>query len=433
LAILISGTIPSVLRENSGASDWTGALRVRSSRGAITDLEAVGAGALHVSLLWDSATETLVVQPGAAVDFEAFAAAGTAPELVFALRARLANGRWDADSPVLRVTVLDEDDTPPTALRFASGGTVAAGAIGVVIGTLAVSDPDSVGPFAITLPAEEWRFELVDGATLKLRDGISLGLDDRPVLPLFVTVSDGRQSAGFVLEIAVRDADAPGSPSPVLAVGESQGAVALPAADRALILREASAVIQLAAAEGEPLRLDLRGGAAAWLPPTAVRLDFEDGRLELGDGGLGSRLAAMLRVAQGDRADEGVALAQWMAAAEAGLALAELAGREMPDRARLEDAAFVSLLFAQAGLAAPSDTMRDALLARLGSGVSRGQLALDIAAEMGAASTGSAPGVWIPISFGATGVQAGSNGTPPDTMSHSEAAPPPPFLDLIIG
>lgn len=101
------------------------------------------------------------------------------------------------------VTVLNQDDTPPQALGFSSGGTVAAGAMGAVIGRLAVTDPDTSEGFTFTIQEDDqWMFEIVDGV-LKLRDGVSIALADGPERALVITVSDGNQSSALTLYISI--------------------------------------------------------------------------------------------------------------------------------------------------------------------------------------------------------------------------------------
>lgn len=390
MALTVSGTLPGVMAEGSRPADWFGLLRVTPDRGTIATVEAVGPGAAHVSLAWDPATGTLAVTPGLAADYEAFLARGLAPELTFSLRATMRNGRVDADSPVFTIPLLDRDDTAPTGLGFASGGSVAAGAIGAVIGTLRVVDPDTpAGNFRFFLPEDEaWRFEVVDGLTLKLRDGITLGLDDIPVRPLVIGVSDGRQEAAFLLDITVTDPNAP-VPAPLLmAVGEVRGALALPTADRALVLRGSDSLVDIAAPAGGARAILLRGEADAALPSTTGRIDFLDARLLLpGEGAAAVALA--LAGTPGGRAkalaaiDGGVALVAQTARGP-GLAAFGLGDRQGD---------------AEAGpLAQGIDPAMLALhQGRLGSGESVAQVALDLALMLHAPA---ATPTWLPWSPG---------------------------------
>ena len=55
---------------------------------------------------------------------------------------------------------------------------------------------------------------MVDGGLLKLRDGITLSWDDVPVRPILINVSDGTQSAAFLLHIAATEPiSEPGRPT----------------------------------------------------------------------------------------------------------------------------------------------------------------------------------------------------------------------------
>lgn len=383
MALLVSGTLPAVMAENSRAGDWSGRLSVVPDRGTIASIEAIGPGAPFLSLSWEAETGMVVIQPGAAADFEAFAALGAVPELVFSLQATMRNGRVDTNSPTFRIQLLDLDDTAPTGLRFKSGGSVVAGAIGPVIGRLAVTDPDTPSdqPFRFSFPDhEDWRFEVVNGTTLKLRDGISLGLDDMPLRPLMIEVSDGRQSAGFVLDLVVLDPGAPPPPSLALAVGEVRGALALPAAERALVLRESAALADLGTPVAGERPIDLAGQREAALPEAVRRIDFLDGRVELDGAGPAARAAALHRVLGADAADP-LALGRSVAALEAGTPLV-LRGEsflQAQGMAFADDAAFVTALFEDGAARAPDAAELALHLGRLGSGVARAQVAVDVA------------------------------------------------------
>ena len=422
MALLVSGTLPGVMAENSGTGDWFGQLQVTSSRGTIASIEAIGPGASYLSLTWDPLTGTVALQPDALADYEGFLALGAAPELVFSLQARMANGRIDSDSQTFRIALLDIDDTPPAALAFATGGSVVAGEIGSIIGTLAVTDPDTPPgePFFFTLPEEDdWRFEVVGGTTLKLRDGISLGLDDMPLRPLYVTVSDGRQGAGFTLDITVLDPGAPPPPTPVLTPGEERGAVALPGPERAVVLRERAALLDLGPASGGERPLTVQGQAEAALPASVTRVDFLDARLELDGAGPAARAAALLRVLEGPEVAPAT-VAAGVAALEAGAALVELAGARV---AAGSDSAFVTGLFRDGAGRDPEAAELALHLGRLGSGESRAQVAVDVALLH---ATTSAP-VWLPWLHG-------RDAPPPDVVPVVPSGPVPDFAaDLLLG
>ena len=205
LFIQVSGMIPGLIRKNSCPGDWIGGLALTGDIAGLAAIEITGAAALNFTVNWNAALGLAVIGVGAPVDFEAFAPAGLPPQLDFSLRYVFTDGTRLAEADTWHVTVVDQNDTPPSGIHFATGGSVVAGAIGSIIGTLAVSDPDLVGSFSYSFAEDDaWRFEVV-GTTLKLKDGISLGLDDMPHRPVFINVSDGRQSAAFALDITVRD------------------------------------------------------------------------------------------------------------------------------------------------------------------------------------------------------------------------------------
>src|SRR3954462_8528496 len=99
-------------------------------------LTLTGPNALNFTAAWDPRLGLATLGLAAAVDYEAFAAAHLLPQLSFSLRFVFADGSRQSPGTAYHVTVLDEDDARPSHLRFASGGSVVAGAIGSVIGTL---------------------------------------------------------------------------------------------------------------------------------------------------------------------------------------------------------------------------------------------------------------------------------------------------------
>ncbi len=280
----------------------------------------------------------------APVDYEYFAAARLPPQLSFSLSFLFDDGSRQSPGTVYRVAVLDQDDTPPSDLRLVTGGSVAAGAIGSVIGTLAVTDPDSAGPFTFTFAEEDaWRFEVV-GNTLKLKDGISLGLDEMPVHPLFVQVSDGRQSAGFTLTIAVTDAGTQPGPVEVLTPSTPQSGFVLHTPSQAVTLHEAREVTA-ATSHGEGLRqVLLAEGKEVWMPAVQA-LRLADGWLDFDPAGQAVRAAALQGAATGQAAS-GTDLAGLVERTSAGQGWVDLAAGLLPGAlAGLDDAALVTTLY----------------------------------------------------------------------------------------
>lgn len=439
-SVQITGSLPGLMAEGSLEGDWAGLLGLAlAGTGRIASVEAIGAGADHVALRWAPGRASVFVTPGAVVDYESFAVAGRAPEIAFSLRVRLQDGTVIDDPTVFRIAVLDVDDTPPESLAFASGGSVAAGAIGAVIGRLAIVDPDSAGPFHFTFTADdEWRFEVVDGTTLKLRDGISLDLDDIPLRPMLIEVSDGRNSAGFLLEIDVTDPDAPPHGPPVMAPGEAQGGVALADASRAVVSAGADSVLALGPLPetgGAPprQRLSLEDGTEAVLPDTVQRFDFVDGSLERDPAGAAAWAAALLAAASvpgaAPHAATVVALRSGVAPTEMAGDAAAMRGLDEPD-----PTGFVLDTFRGALGRDPTGEELALHLARLASGTAREQLRADIALSpesLARIEAANPEGIWVSQPLGqAAGGDARS--APPPSLVPAEPSPPDFALDLLL-
>ncbi|PZP45392.1 MAG: hypothetical protein DI601_09695 [Azospirillum brasilense] len=202
----ISGQVPGTILENSGAGDWSARLTLSDSGGLATGVLAValtGAGAGAFSATLDAASQTVTITPARLLDREAWAA-GADPVLAFGLRVQTADGWQDLGSG-WAVTLLGVDDTPPSGLAFSSGGSVLETDAGGIVGSLTASDPDSAAAqltFTVA-PQDDWRFEVVDGNVLKLRDGYDLLRSGGTALPVAVIVSDGHQDAAMTVDVAV--------------------------------------------------------------------------------------------------------------------------------------------------------------------------------------------------------------------------------------
>lgn len=385
----VSGVLPASMAESSGARDWSATLALSGDLAGLAGVEVIGPDALAFGARLLPGLPALVLTPAAPVDFESLIADGRGPVLQFGLRFTFGDGEVVEDPTPRQVTVLDRDDTPPTGLAFASGGTVLAGAIGAVIGTLAVTDPDSTGPFHFSFPADDaWRFEVV-GQVLKLRDGISLGLDDMPSRPLILEVSDGRQSAGFVLDLRVAD---PATRLADLPPGETRGGFQQVAPDTVLALRDSRTVARIEPLEGGERLVTLQEGPQVTLPP-AQRVILADGMLDAGAESTGVQAAALHRALTGREADAG-ALAVLVARAEAGTAWTEIAAA-VPATLPAGEAEAVAALYRNALGRDPGAEEAALQAGRLASGTARAQLAVDLA--LGAESLARQPagGVWI--------------------------------------
>ena len=262
------GGVPASITEGSGSADWIANIRMENDLSRLAAVETAGPAAGFFLATWNAALGVVALRPDARLDFEAFSAAGVLPEVEIGLRFRFDDGTRQEDGPLFRVAVLDRDDTAPDGLSFSGGAAVAAGEIGAAIGRLSVSDPDSAGRFHFSFtPDDDWRFEVVDGV-LKLRDGIALGWDDVPARPILVEVSDGTQSAAFLLDVAVTaPSPAPVPPAPpLLAAGETRAGFALAGPREALTTRPAEAATTVAAHPGGVRQVVLDGGEVSLGP-----------------------------------------------------------------------------------------------------------------------------------------------------------------------
>ncbi|WP_043359813.1 DUF4214 domain-containing protein [Belnapia sp. F-4-1] len=399
-SIQVSGTIPSTLRENTKPGEWVAGLTLTGDTNSLAGIELTGANALNFSAVWNPSLGLATLGLAAPVDYEYFAAARLPTQLSFSLRFVYTDGSRQSPSTVYRVAVLDQDDAPPSGLRFATGGSVTAGAIGGAVGTLSVTDPDSAGPFTFSFAEEDaWRFEVV-GNVLKLKEGISLGLDEMPTHPLFVQVSDGRQSAGFTLNLTVTDPGMQQSHVDVLTPATPQSGFALHAPSQAVALHEARAVTA-ANSHGENLRqVLLAEGKEVWMPAVQT-LRLADGFLDFDPAGQAVRAAALHGTATGEAAD-GSALAALVEQSAAGRGWVDLAAELLPGAmAELDDAALVTTLY-QTALHRDPDAGELALqVGRLASGASRAQIVADLAGSDAALAAVADPdGVWVGQALG---------------------------------
>ena len=403
------GGAPASIAEGSRPTDWVANLALEGDLARLVAVETAGPMAAFFSASWNAALRVATIRPNAALDFESFSAAGALPQVDLGLSFVFDDGtRQVGGDSTLRITVLDRDDTAPVALAFATGGTVAAGEIGAAIGRLSVTDPDTAGPFHFSFSAEDdWRFEVVNGL-LKLRDGITLGLDDVPLRPILINVSDGRQSAAFVLNIEVTAPIAeppPYTPPPLLTAGETRAGVSLAGSGEALTTRPAETASVVASQPGGVLQVVVEGGGEVWLGPLE-RLRFADGWLGPASDGPAAEAASLHRAVLGEDAN-GIDLAPLVASLRAGSAWTEIAEDLLdtaPALAALDNAAFVNALFAAAlgeGLPGAADlALHTARLA--GGTATRAQLVVDIAlspAALARVAEAAPAGHWVADPF----------------------------------
>ncbi|MDI3307468.1 MAG: DUF4214 domain-containing protein [Acetobacteraceae bacterium] len=432
--VRLAGTLPAIITENSRPGDWIGNLSLSGDIAGLVSIEAIGPGGSFFSVSYNPALALATITPGALLDYEAFLAAGLAPEVSFSLRFNFSDGTRLDDPAQFRIEVKDVDDTPPTGLAFATGGSVTAGAIGAIIGTLAVTDPDSAGPFTFTFPEEDaWRFE-VAGNTLKLRDGVSLGLDDIPHRPLIIEVSDGHQSAAFTLDLIVRDPAPQESTAPVLPPGGTQAGFTAIASGTVLSLHRAETVAAINAYGDDLRQVVLRDGGEVWLSGVQ-RLQFEDGWFDLALDGPAARAEALHRAILGE-ATTPAELARLTALLQSGMGDLELARSLLASSTLLgdglTDADFVTALCRAACGHDPSAAELALHTGRLASGLSRAQLAVDLALSPEALAhlAESAPeGHWVAQPYGRDEAET----VPPPAPAEAPIPVPPDAVPLDMG
>jgi hypothetical protein len=286
--------MPDRISEATRPWEWVANLRVNFDPALVRFVEVVGSGANVFDAWLDRRLGLITVAPVAMPDFEAFLRDGRAPELSLQLRFFLADGTVRDSAQTWRVAVDDVDDTPPESLAFATGGTVRANTPGAVIGRLAVTDPDTApGNFRFSfLPWDEWMFEIVNGDTLKLRDGVVIPKEDAPVRPIYIEVSDGTNSSAHILHIEV-DFSLPGLPRGASLVnrGERSGPLYVVNAETA---RVDLAAFQLAGINGygQVFELSRQGQSSLWFERTR-QVDLLDGLLDADRTGNGIRIHLM--------------------------------------------------------------------------------------------------------------------------------------------
>jgi hypothetical protein len=203
MTIPLSGSLPGLINENTPLWDWMGQLRLGMDPSLIRFVDITGTGADYFDATLNRATGMIEITPIAQADYESFLASGRSPTLSLGLRFFMTDGTVQQSQGSYSVTVLNLDDTAPQSLGFSSGGKVEAGQAGAVIGTLAVTDPDTASGFTYTIREDDqWIFEITDGV-LKLRSGVALSVTDGPTRSIVIDVSDGTQSSAFTLDVQV--------------------------------------------------------------------------------------------------------------------------------------------------------------------------------------------------------------------------------------
>jgi Ca2+-binding RTX toxin-like protein len=196
VSITVTGSAVPTIYENAQAADWVGRFRFPTT---VLQVELIGPHAALFTHSYTPANGALSMRAAQRLDAEEL---GAGSVLSFGFRVRTAAG-WQDLAPRYNVTLLGVDDTPPQALRFATGGVVLANDRGAAIGDLIADDPDTAGPleYAVAWPSSAW-FEM-RGATLWLRDGVDLLTLAGTTLAVMIEVSDGLNLSAHEVMVTV--------------------------------------------------------------------------------------------------------------------------------------------------------------------------------------------------------------------------------------
>ncbi len=411
----LSGGLPASIAENSGPADWVATLSLLGDTAGLLGIGLLGPDALYFSAGWNPAFGLISLQPASPLDYESLLASGHGASLSVQWEYRFGDGSRQAEPARWQIAVQDRDDTPPQWLGFATGGSVAVGALGAGIGRLRGFDPDTAGALTFQVPeAEAWRLRL-QGDTLLLQPGYAFGLDDLGLRSVTLEVSDGTQSAALSLDILVRP-DLQDRPSgAVLAAGGLAQGFALAGPSLVQTARLSWEVADMTEyADGSRL-VSLRDGGAAMLP-ALKRLQFADGWYDADAAGPAAEVTALYQAVLG-HAPSAAVLAQQVAALQAGgttpqdIAAALLAGAEYRQAHGTPDAlGFLLTLDANVLGHAPDGGLLSAQLWSLDQGQARAQLVLTLAlsdAALARQAQEHPDGYWVPAAQTPAGVPVG--------------------------
>jgi len=287
--VQLFGSLPGQIRENTPLWDWVGQLRLTIDPATIRFVDVVGFGENFFEVAMNRRNGMLTITPTSMADFEWFVANNISPTISFSLRFFMADGSVMESQGTYTVTLLNEDDTPPQALNWASGGTVVAGQAGAVIGRLAVTDPDTASGFTYTIREDDqWIFEVV-GDTLRLKAGVSIPLADGPLREVVITVSDGTQSAALTLSIGITVPGVNGgAPVDIMELHESQAGFSWAAQNNLFSMRmsyELSSIRDF----GNLIHIQMRDGGSIMVQQPVV-IDLLDGYITFSGKGLAGRV-----------------------------------------------------------------------------------------------------------------------------------------------
>ncbi len=308
------GVVPPAIGENTPARGWAANLAAAQDLSLVRMVDVVGPHDLYFDATIDRVNGIVSVWNIAAPDHESF---GTAPpELRFSLRAFMQDGSVAISDQEYRVAVTNQDDTPPSALGFASGGRVTPGDIGATIGRLSVTDRDSTGPFHFTISeADAWMYEVVN-MELRLKPGMAVSISDGPARAILVEVSDGTQSAGFRLQF---DVVAPNQERAVLDVldpWERINGFSYKAPGHVWAERGGWEVASIQRYGDKLIQLNLRDNSNVWLSGVD-RIELLNGTIDLRPNSTAFQVNAIFEAVLGRPADTN-SLSVWVSHIDAG-------------------------------------------------------------------------------------------------------------------
>ncbi len=407
--VTVAGTLPSIIIENTTAAGWAGVLTLSGEVGNVSSVAVSGSGASYFATIWDPAHGLVKVTPAAKIDYEMFRLLNTVPVLDFSLTISFSDGSSEVQPTNYHIAVQNIDDTPPSALAFSSGGSATAGVLGAVIGTLRVTDVETIGPFLFSFAdADAWKYQVV-GTNLVLKPGYSYGLDDVGTVKLPVQVSDGIQSAGFTLSITV---SAPGSQADVityLTPGKNIDGFAYAGAGNVGSMHTSSEVGYIENYGGGVHAVMMRDGTAFALPAAVTQLHFADGWVDMRFNNLAAEVYSLYQTIL-HRAPDPTGYADWTNVLSKGsMSLLQVTQSFMQSPeyvARIgnpSDAGFVTQLYWDAFGRAPDAGGYNSQLTRLQAGTSRAQLVDNFILSTEAINNlkkQHADGFWVPNPYG---------------------------------
>jgi Ca2+-binding RTX toxin-like protein len=200
MSVSIGGAVPDSIYENGRRGDWVAYLTFPSE---VTSVGLIGRDAALFTATFSSSRRLMTITPLQPFDAEQFN-----PNSVFSfgLSARI-DSIWRALPVTYTVALLGLDDVPPQNLRFSSGGVVLATDVAAPIGNLMADDPDSEGPLLYHVAWPDSAFFEIVGTELRLRQGVDLAGLGGTVREVMIEVSDGQNTAAFLLPVSVLQPD----------------------------------------------------------------------------------------------------------------------------------------------------------------------------------------------------------------------------------